>query len=505
MSVRNQYAHNHSKVAPMPSTSSHMENIRNAVMRRNMYRGSPELDDVNNRKSKADNCSASKEFRRHSDTGSWQNAIVGKGKVKQTIKSDSHPSKASVSNDIVRHTDLQSKRGDSRSEGSVTSEKKRADHSPEATKLGSRPKSARPESRWQRRIEDIDDEDEELPVFYSDTDSDDISHTTDERPMSARPDSRVARHQATTTYQSNSKQNQITNAGAAKQNADLPPRPKTGHGRRSPDVLHPEYQELVVEQRPRSRTRNKDGYKFEANEKWQRHEQSQSFGNKNKAETSRITEPKKLQPEMSVNDKTYNVHCNEEAMTKTQTPVVKKWSLNAIDNMLFGPTDGLDLDVDPVEFFNTPDPCPAKSSLSKGVINLITHDSSSDAMQYRGNHSNNQNKRTFNSEVNERLHGNGVYSPKNIMGNQGIKSTVQARKAPDSISGRGNYSRDGGSFKKKTPGNPDARVVSLGTGERVHMEFPFKNGQRKKDTRITAISRQPRKLKPLPALQNRVE
>lgn len=421
---------------------------------------------------------ATKEYRRHSDNGYKSSEFVNESAVRTLIKTDTRSNRDLISYENGRYIDMV-KPVKSRSEGSVTSDRSGSDHSPKNSKPSHRPKSARPESRWQRRTQEEDDLD--LPTFDSDSDSE-VSHTTEERPMSARPDSRVARNLAA---------NQIL----SQQHVERPSRPKTSHGRKTPENL--ECRDNVAKQQMKSRNGNKEIWQLENSEKWQRHVEPKTSNKREKKDS--FSESNKLHY-----DQDPGLQSNGRAAAKTQTIVDKHLTYEAIDNVLFGTTNISDLDVDPVEFFNTPEPV-SKPSLSNDVITLITNGPSRDNRKYRGNHSNNQNKQTFSSELSDHYHGNGVFSQTSRMGKKGMISTSQTRRAPDSISERSNYVRDGGSFKRKVPINQEPRVVSLGTGERVHMQIPFRNGQKKKDTQITAMSRQPRKLKPLHSVQSRIE
>lgn len=489
MSVRNHYAHNYSKVGPMPPNSLEMKNVQNAILRRNTNRQGLDTD-LNGKDLKINDYLQSKHsYRRYSDVSSTSSEQSFRGIYRPTAKSDAHAHIDRLSNKNKQYTvdkkDMPRNRSD---KSSSCSDKESVSVSPKLERSKPRPKSARPESRWQRRDDDDDDLDAYLPVFDSDSESD-ISHKTEERPMSARPDSRVARMQA-------------HNPNPLQDKEDNPSRPKTSHGRQKPDILAGTYQAQVPKQVITKQKKHVNGWKFEPNEKWKRK------GDNPKSDKTEVS-PGKVSQKIKTpqTDENYKSHAKANAG--------RKYTLRKIDDILFGSNDEYLDTVDPVEFFNCDSDQDTffrvpRNSLSKGTVKHITNDTNSvdrnDKKYQSSLHANNPNKRILNSEANDRHHGNGALNPKNIMANQSMTSSQQTRNKNDSINARSNHVRDS-MMTKRVPVNSETRVLSLKTGERVHMEFPFQKAQGKNVTNkgVNVVAKQPRKLKPISPLHNRLE
>lgn len=474
----------------MPPTTTHMEYARNAAILRNKFRGSPEFETEATRNEYKMN-NTSKDFRRYSESDSWSTDY--RSSIKPVAKYDAHVTRDIFLNDSRYNLNNREKVPHKRQDKKPLPDKNKVEAVQKSTKSFSRPKSARPESRWQRREEDNGDDDF-LPNYESDSDSE-ISHATDDRPMSSRPDSRTSRIPVPVPNPVIVPQHESTR----------PPRPKTSHGRQPSDASSVDCQETMPTPRPKSRRGNKEGIKFEPNEKWKRPNDTSTNYIKPSSDAFKMSKkPAKIQNEV----KSQKCQQNEKLSSRTQNKISDRWTTSDIDDIIFGGNSDAILDVDPVEYFNTPDDnvkyisvSHTKPSLSKGAINVITNESPVEVGKYQCIHGNDKNKRAANSEMNDRSHGNGVFGPKNIKANASITSTSQTRHTHDSINARSNYYRDGGVSKKQALGKSDTRVMSLNTGERVHLEFPFKTGPKKSEPRL----RQPRKLKPLSPLHSNAE
>ncbi|XP_052803747.1 uncharacterized protein LOC128233909 [Mya arenaria] len=321
--------------------------------------------------------------------------------------------------------------------GPVTSQHKASVNVEQETPRVYRPMSARPDSRWQRR--DHDDADE---AYSTDFDSDNDSELSKDIAISSPP---------------------IPNDRAAKsdQNVDmksLPPRPKTGHGRRAPGES--------ISPRPKSRTRNVENMRFNPNEKW------------SSPDDLKVS-PKKVE---------LNEHNNypRDSHREDAGPPLKSSSreeiVHGIEHMHFGLED-IDLDVDPVEYFNYQykfDTFGSGGNLSL-LKNTETYLSGKENLSQNrnnqsGSHGNNQNERAMNFESNDRHYGNKALISRNSITNHSVtgfrygKNMSSINSKYDALTGANVAKKRQGLLAQGMYTN--AKVFTMGnTKEQIHMDF----------------------------------
>lgn len=406
MSVRNHYARNYYKIVPLPQTSAEIEKARIATRRRNefSYQKDDKFSTSNNAISIAgtkvkgkldDDVTGTRDSKHPHDVFAAHVLVPQKGhSVIINGNSDVSKARASIFKTKVRHqslgdTDktLKSHVKNFKDKGASPPRRYSDDDVTDDVTI-SRPLSARPESRWQRRnpdeefddaaFEDIVDDKEELIKYNHKLTRQDSKTNTQQ----AYFDLEAAQH-----------------------------RPKTSHGRKpssSNSNKAPNQKvtdSMIQTQRPGSRKGNfrKNSNSYEVNKptKVSRHHQKKSSVDMDK-------------DSVPINDMDYNI-----GIATFYPEMVDK--IKGLDDIKLQIED-IDLNVDPVLFFmsdtnkNPGNSDKKRASLSKDALNLITNEKSSrNLKQPIGFQGNNQNKQSSVPEKIDRFHGNQVLSLQNTI------------------------------------------------------------------------------------------
>ncbi|XP_060592068.1 uncharacterized protein LOC132746826 [Ruditapes philippinarum] len=401
MSVRNQYANNHYKIAPLPLSSNHITNARNAARQRNLYRppdderasatenaavasGVEKISNFSNIKFEkdTDNLFAAKKNDKMKRKNEF--TMYGKRELNKFVTNGSR----NRGKDSYFAEGKQSNMKNKFAQGNVPLQKTQKSRN---TPTPSRPMSARPDSRWERRVRDESES-------FTDEESDDTSAIV--KTVSDKQKLKIQRSDSDSM-------------------PELQARPKTGHGRHKSIDSNPELERKVEHRkeelgRPKSRIGKVREFRRSSNES------VDSLTALNKDSRSGQSSAKSAENDSVFREVDYNIGIN------TFYPDLAD-KIDGIDDINLHIED-IDRDVDPVLFFmqdvNTSPVTSAKtrSSLSKDAINIITNEKNSRQMikPSIGFQGNNQNKRHSVPETIDRCHGNRVLSLQNSIaeGNQ---------------------------------------------------------------------------------------
>ena len=286
-----------------------------------------------------------------------------------------------------------------------------------------RPKSARPESRWERRF---------------DIDNDSDSYVKPSRPESARPTSRMMGMMEAQAHDGHSYVK------------GLPPRPKTSYGKRhsvAEDDAH--HVRTDIFDRPKSRL----GWESDVLKIDSSGSESDTDIFAKPYSSSVKSKPKDTKPVKNIN-RFRKSRIKSEGDLKSDplgsfsndTPVTFETGSSMYD--LNSKIDDIDLDVDPVEYFMQDDNISnrfvsKKPSLSKDTIRYIgsTRKSHLDKA-IKGYHGNNHNKHYPKAEISDRRHSNSFQSPQYSVSesNQGLVNQDVPGKINRKTSNAPNYS-----------------------------------------------------------------
>lgn len=489
MSVRNQYARNYYKIAPMPPSSMQIVNARNAARRRNMYRAGYG-EDVNNNSDKGEISEARHEsdFTNITPThdpadiftarngeklkkGSSEVTIYGKRELNKLI------SHKVTSKSKVPYPQATSRANKAQEIDTKDNNKQQRTSSITTSNAQARPKSARPESRWERRVDD---------EHGSFSDGESENKVSPERPKSARPDSRMIR---------------MLDSEAV---VDCSSRPRTSHGRResSNDKVDQTEQKTkgnkTKSERPKSR---RDNYLEKNRRSFDESAVTQSKADKISKHRQSVS--RNSETDYVVHDVDYHIGIS------TFYPEAKD-RIHGIDDINVQIED-MDRDVDPVLFFmqdnaNSSTVNDTKiPSLSKDAINCITNEKNSrQTKQEISSQGNNQNQRHFSPETNERYHRNRCLSLQNSTGDGNqryVDTTRHDRIKSDSLISTtvhapeiSNKSRTNSTSGTMLASSRVLKIRDTGIGKQYsNYEGVTDSSQR----RQVVMNRKPRKLKPL--------
>ena len=406
MSVRNQYARNHYKIAPLPLSSNHIADARNAARRRNLYRPPDEergpgtehagVTTVAEKRSNFSDIKVEKDndnilAAKKNDKIKKKNDVTmyGKRELNKFITTGSRNKGKDVYLAEGKQFNVKDKHVKANATTQQSQQSQQTQRSINVT-TPSRPMSARPDSRWERRVR------EHLESF-TDDDSDDNSASVDNTPE--KHNLKIQRSESDST-------------------PELQTRPKTSHGRHKSMDSNSELErktEIRKEEfeRPKSRIGNVRELRRSSNE-------SVESVYSNKDTNIRQTSAKSDENDSVFHGVDYNI-----GISTFYPDLIDK--IHGIDDINLHIED-IDRDVDPVLFFmqdtgNSPITSATKrSSLSKDAINIITNEKNSrhtnkPSIGFQGN---NQSKRHLVPETIDRYHGNRVLSLQNSIteGNQ---------------------------------------------------------------------------------------
>lgn len=392
MSVRNQYARNYSKIAPMPLSSNQLVNARNAARRRNLYRAPDEAEDVISHGEKCkygdaekiaelkSGCEITEPFQfRKIDRLKKANdvTIYGKHELNKVVTKNSTNKMRDLSQN--KYQIMKAKDNEIKTKTSHQSSIKSGSN----VNQSARPKSARPDSRWERRVSD--------DITFS-SDEEEENNTSIVRPISARPESRIARSVETENI------------------SDFPTeRPKTSHGRRKSsdsnrdETINKKERHKEQKERPKSRIGH---FKEMARDVDECIDKKQYFTKK--------SNNRQLQTTYTENDAVFNDTDYNIGISTFYPDLMDKIHETSDINLQI---DDIDRDVDPVLFFMQDNDnrgetnSTRKTSLSKDAISVITNEKNSrPSKSVIGFQGNNQIKRNSAPEVIDRFHRNRVLS-----------------------------------------------------------------------------------------------
>lgn len=484
MSVRNQYARNYSKIAPMPLSSNQLVNARNAARRRNMYRAPDEADDVISKGDKCKNgdaeksaelksgCEITEQFQfRKTDRLKKGNdvTIYGKHELNKLVtKSSTHKMRDLSQN---KYQINKAKDKEPKPKTSHQSLMKSGSNVNE-----SRPKSARPDSRWERRVSD--------DITFS-SDEEDANNTSIVRPISARPESRIARSVETENI------------------SEFPiDRPKTSHGRRKSSDSHRDEtitkKERHKEQKERPKSRI--GHLKEMVRDGNECEDKKPYFTK-KANNRQLQSP------YTENDTVFLDTDYHIGISTFYPDLMDKIHETSDINLQI---DDIDRDVDPVLFFMQDNDnreetiSMRKTFLSKDAISVITNEKNSrPSKSVIGFQGNNQIKRNSAPEVIDRFHRNRVLSLQSSIADDSQRHFNHRRHErikSDSLIG---ISEAGENINKTRTNTknvetmPSPGVLSKGETGISKQSSDYDNMSYKTHKYNISTTRKPRKLKPL--------
>ncbi|XP_045210177.2 uncharacterized protein LOC123561699 [Mercenaria mercenaria] len=478
MSVRNQYARNYYKITPLPISSNHIANARNAARRRIMYRPPDEESSTSaaaptsvthgvEKKSNFSDIKSNRETEemfaaRKYDKMAKGNEVTmyGKRELNKLVSNCSLNNGKDSSLIESRHNKAKSKD----IKANVSSQQTQKSSS---NVTQSRPMSARPDSRWERRVKDeylgISDEESDTNIKY----------------ITSLPGGKDSRK---------------TDLSESEVVSNLQSRPKTSHGRQKSmdnnveQIERKKKSHKIEHERPKSRIGDKRETKLHSDES------TDMPLNLNKDSNQRQVSVRNTEPDDVLNDVGYHV-----GISTFYPDLVDK--IHGIDDINLQIED-IDRDVDPVLFFMQ-DTCNSRegsakkrSSLSKDAINVITNEKSSrqtikPAIGFLGN---NQNKRHSAPEVIDRFHGNRVSRLQNSIPEGNQRYFYNGRQE--------RIKSDSGENAYKSRTNETHIDKSLSTGlvikkdSEMGKQFSNYDGGTTQTYNVTT-NRKPRKLKPI--------